>query len=176
MNTTPTKFKLLFLCTGNSARSIIAEYLLRKVASDKFEVFSAGSSPKSQPHPLALSTLVEHYRVDVSDARSKSWSEFEGVHFDFVITLCDNAKETCPVWPGQPIIAHWPSPDPAEYVGTEEEKARVFWQVSQQIQRRLELFASLPFEKLDALRLAAATRDIGTQEPINLAKSENANL
>ncbi len=166
----PNKFEILFLCTGNSARSILAEFLLRKIAPDKFEVHSAGASPKPAPHPLALQVLRDHYQLDVSAARSKSWDEFRGRKFDFVITLCDNAKETCPVWPGQPIIAHWPSPDPAEFEGSEIEKERAFWQVAQQIQRRLELLASLPFEKLDSLRLEAATKEIGTREQLHLGQ------
>lgn len=173
MDPTKPKFKLLFLCTGNSARSILAEFILKKTAAHKFEVVSAGSNPKSSPHPLALEVLRNQYKLDVSDARSKSWSEFEGEEFDFVITLCDSAKESCPVWPGQPIIAHWPSPDPADFAGTEEEKQKVFWQVSQQIQRRVELLSSLPFEKLDALRLEAATREIGTREKIQINQPVN---
>lgn len=159
-----SRYKILFLCTGNSARSILAEFLLRKIALEKFEVHSAGASPKPAPHPLALETLHEHYRIDTSPARSKSWQEFDGEEFDFVITLCDNAKEACPVWPGQPVIAHWPSPDPAEAEGTEDERKKFFWLVARQIQRRLELFASLPFEKLDALRIEKATKEIGSQE------------
>jgi arsenate reductase len=145
---------------------------MTKIASHKFEVVSAGSNPKTSPHPLALAILHDHYKLDVSSARSKSWHEFEGVEFDFVITLCDNAKESCPVWPGQPIIAHWPSPDPAEAEGPDA--AKVFWQVAQQIQRRLELFASLPFEKLDALRLEAATKEIGTREKITINQPANS--
>jgi arsenate reductase len=160
---TSRPFKLLFLCTGNSARSILAEYLAKNIAGAKFEIFSAGSDPKPAPNPLALKILNERFRLDASGARSKSWQEFDGVKFDFVITLCDNAKENCPVWPGQPIIAHWGSPDPADASGTEEERENAFWQVAQQIKRRIELFASLPFEKLDALRLEKATRDIGDQ-------------
>lgn len=159
----PRPFKLLFLCTGNSARSILAEYLAKNIAGAKFEIFSAGSDPKPAPNPLALKILNERFRLDASGARSKSWQEFDGVKFDFVITLCDNAKENCPVWPGQPIIAHWGSPDPADATGTEEERENAFWQVAQQIKRRIELFASLPFEKLDALRLEKATREIGEQ-------------
>lgn len=161
--TTPRRYKLLFLCTGNSARSILAEYLGKNMAGEKFDFVSAGSAPNPAPHPLALKMLEEKFHLDVSGARSKSWTEFVGVEFDFVITLCDNAKENCPVWPGQPIIAHWGSPDPAEAVGTGEEKEKAFWQVAQQIKRRIEIFSSLPFEKLDALRLEKATRDIGDQ-------------
>lgn len=167
---TPIKprFKILFLCTGNSARSILAEYLLQRIAPLRFEVYSAGAAPKRAPHPMALTVLQDTFRIDASGARSKSWEEFKHVEFDFVVTLCDNARETCPVWPGQPIIAHWNSPDPAAFDGDEQEMHRIFWQVAQQINRRLELLASLPFEKLDSLRLEAATKEIGNQEQIEI--------
>ncbi len=172
MKTKP--FTVLFLCTGNSARSILAEYLANHFAKEKLHAVSAGSRPKPSPHPLALATLKEKFGIDASGARSKSWEEFRDVPFDFVITLCDNAKESCPVWPGQPVIAHWGSPDPAESGGTDEEKANAFWQVAQQIRRRLELFWSLPFEKLDALRLEHAAREIGTREHIVLPAASKA--
>jgi protein-tyrosine-phosphatase len=165
-------FHVLFLCTGNSARSILAEFLLRRLDPVRFDVVSAGSTPKPAPHPLALQILENRFRVDVHTARSKSWDEFRDRDFDFVITLCDDAKETCPVWPGQPVLAHWPSPDPAAVTGSPEDQERAFWLVAAQIQRRLELFASLPFEKLDALRLALATRDIGTQEHLDLTEKK----
>lgn len=167
METKP--FTILFLCTGNSARSILAEYLANHFAKGKLHAVSAGSHPKASPHPLALATLQGKFGIDASGARSKSWEEFRDVPFDFVITLCDNAKESCPVWTGQPVVAHWGSPDPADVGGTDEEKADAFWQVAQQIRRRLELFWSLPFEKLDALRLEHATREIGTRERLTLA-------
>ncbi len=105
--------------------------------------------------------LKEHYKIDASDARSKSWEEYKDVRFDFVITVCDNAKESCPVWPGQPIIAHWGSPDPAAFKGTEEEKRQKTWQVAQQIQRRLDTFCSLPLEKTERLKLAQTVAGIG---------------
>ena len=165
------RFKVLFLCTGNSARSIFAEYLLREIASVRFESYSAGSSPKPAPHPLALEVLWEDFKIDASDARSKSWEEFPDARFDFVITLCDSAKESCPVWAGQPVIAHWSSPDPAAVQGSTEEQRRAFWQVAQQIRHRLELLASLPFDKLDALRLETATKEIGLREKIQNWKS-----
>jgi len=168
------KFRLLFLCTGNSARSIMAEFLMKKIAPQKFDVVSAGAAPKPAPHPLALATLRDHYKLDVSGARSKSWNEFAGEEFDFVITLCDNARETCPVWPGQPILAHWSSPDPAESEGPEGARAMVFWKVAQQIQRRIDLLASLPFDKLDALKLEAATKEIGQRERIILKQPANS--
>ena len=108
-----TPLKVLVLCTGNSARSVLGEYLLRAKGKGRFEVFSAGSRPTGKVNPVAIRTLREKYGIDASDARSKSWDEFKNVKFDFVITVCDNAKEACPIWPGQPVIAHWSSPDPA---------------------------------------------------------------
>ncbi len=161
------RFKILFLCTGNSARSILAEYLMGRLGADRFDACSAGSHPKAAPHPLALRTLREHFQIDVSAARSKSWEEYENESFDFVITLCDSAREVCPVWPGRPILAHWGSPDPAATEGSEAERAEVFWQVAQQINRRLSLLTSLPFEKIDDLRLAQETRAIGEREQID---------
>ena len=125
MNPKPP-YQVLILCTGNSARSILGEYLLRAKGQGRFEVVSAGSHPTGRVNPLAVRTLREKYNLDASAARSKSWDEFKGVKFDFVITVCDNAKEACPVWPGQPMIAHWGSPDPAAATGTEDEKYRFF--------------------------------------------------
>jgi arsenate reductase len=174
MNPNKAQFKILFLCTGNSARSIFAEYLLKAIAPMRFETYSAGASPKSAPHPLALEILRNDFNLDASDAYSKSWEEFKDAQFDFVITLCDNARETCPVWPDRPILAHWNSPDPAAVEGSNSEKRRAFWQVAQQIKRRLELLASLPFEKLDVLRLEAATREIGAREKIQIGKQAPA--
>jgi Protein-tyrosine-phosphatase len=174
MNPNKPRFKILFLCTGNSARSIFAEYQLKAIAPARFETYSAGASPKPAPHPLALEVLREDFKIDASDAYSKSWEEFNDAQFDFVITLCDSARENCPVWPGQPIVAHWSSPDPAAVAGSEDEKRRAFWQVAQQIKRRLELLASLPFEKLDALRLEAATKEIGLREKIHIGNETPA--
>jgi arsenate reductase len=155
--------KFLFLCTGNSARSIIGEYLLRSLGGSRFEVFSAGSFPTGKVNPIAIQVLKDVYNIDASEARSKSWEEFRDVEFDFVVTVCDNARETCPVWPGQPIVAHWSSPDPAAVEGSEAEKYRAFKEVALEINRRLQLFTSLPFEKLDRLRLGAAMHDIGSK-------------
>jgi arsenate reductase (thioredoxin) len=157
-------YKLLFLCTGNSARSILAEYLMRRMGGQRFEVFSAGSFPTGKVNPYALRVLSDIYHIDAGDARSKSWEEFGDLEFDFVITVCDNARESCPVWPGQPIVAHWGAPDPAAVEGTDEEIYRAFKQVAFQTQRRLELFISLPLEKLDRLKLERLTKDIGNQE------------
>jgi arsenate reductase (thioredoxin) len=155
-------YKFLFLCTGNSARSIFGEYLLRRLGGSRFQVFSAGSFPTGKVNPLAVQVLKDAYNIDASEARSKSWEEFKDVEFDFVVTVCDNARETCPLWPGQPIVAHWSSPDPAAVEGTDSEKYRAFKEVAFQINRRLQLFTSLPLDKLDRLKLATATQEIGS--------------
>ena len=154
-------YKLLFLCTGNSARSIFGEYLLRRLGGSRFEVNSAGAFPTGKVNPFAIRVLKDSFNIDASDARSKSSEEFTDVQFDFVITVCDNARETCPIWPGQPIVAHWSSPDPAAVEGSDEEKYRAFKEVAFQINRRVQRFASLPFEKLDRSKLAALTSEIG---------------
>ena len=155
-------YKFLFLCTGNSARSIIGEYLLRHLGGSRFQVVSAGSFPTGKVNPLAVQVLKDVYNIDASGARSKSWEEFKDVEFDFVVTVCDNARETCPLWPGQPIVAHWSSPDPAAGEGTDAEKYRAFKDVALQINRRLQLFTSLPLDKLEGKKLAAAIQEIGT--------------
>lgn len=160
MNRPP--YQVLILCTGNSARSIIGEYLLRAKGQGRFVVHSAGARPTGRVHPLALWVLREKYGLDASAARSKSWEEFKAVPFDLVITVCDHAREACPVWPGQPIVAHWGSPDPAHVEGTEDQKRLAFIQVASQIARRVELFCSFPDEKL---RLARDVQDVGTQFP-----------
>ena len=157
--------KILFLCTGNSARSILSEYLLRKIDPRRFESFSAGSHPKGQVHPMAVRILREIYQIDASDARSKSWEEYRDTDLDFVITVCDNAKESCPYWPGQTIVAHWGVPDPAEVEGPEEAQHAAFREAARVLARRIELFTNLPVEKLDRLRLQELTREIGTQVP-----------
>jgi arsenate reductase len=159
---TNARYKVLILCTGNSARSILGEYLLQMKGNGRFQAFSAGAKPTGKVNPLALWVLRDRYDIDASGARSKSWDEFEGVRFDFVITVCDNAREACPVWPGSPVIAHWGSPDPADFQGTEKEKKWLFVQVASQIARRIELFCALPDAQLDQLRV----QDIGEQAKI----------
>lgn len=155
-----TPYKVLILCTGNSARSVLGEYLLRAKGQGRFEVHSAGSHPTGKVNPLAVRTLREKYNLEAGDARSKSWDEFKGVKFDFVITVCDNAREACPIWPGQPMIAHWGSPDPAAATGSEDEKYQFFVNVASQIARRVELFCAFPDDKLlDAV----AVRQVGEQ-------------
>jgi arsenate reductase (thioredoxin) len=148
-------FKVLILCTGNSARSIIAEYLWRVLGKGRFEIYSAGSNPTGIVHPLALWVLEERYRVGASEARSKSWEEYKtaGIKFDFVITVCDKAQEACPVWPGQPIVAHWGSPDPAAFEGTEEQKKYIFVQVASQIYQRIQLFCAFRDDQLEPIAI-----------------------
>lgn len=153
-------YKFLFLCTGNSARSIMGEYLLRRLGGARFQVFSAGSFPTGKVNPMAIRVLKEVYNIDASEARSKSWEEFDEVEFDFVVTVCDNARETCPLWPGQPIVAHWSSPDPAAVEGSDAEKYKAFKEVALQLDLRLQLFTSLPFDKVDRTKLAAALQEI----------------
>jgi arsenate reductase len=163
-------YKVLILCTGNSARSIIGEYLLRAKGKGRFETYSAGAKPTGRVNPLALWVLKEHYGIDASEARSKSWDEFKDVRFDFVITVCDNAKESCPVFLGHPTTAHFGSPDPADSHGTQQEKKWVFVQVASQISRRLDLFCALPDHQLEPLRV----RDIGEKFPLEAKLAEPA--
>ena len=158
MSTVPP-IKVLILCTGNSARSIIGEYLLRRKGKGRFEAYSAGARPTGKVNPLATWVLHERYGIEATDARSKSWDEFKDVPFDCVITVCDNAKESCPVWPGKPILAHWGSPDPAGVEGSEDQKKRAFIDVASQISRRIDLLCALPTSKLNA----GAVRAIGDE-------------
>jgi arsenate reductase len=151
--------KVLILCTGNSARSIIGEYLLRVKGKGRFEVYSAGAKPTGRVNPLALWVLKDRFNIDASDARSKSWDEFKDVRFDCVITVCDKAKESCPIWPGRPILAHWGSPDPAAVEGTEEQKKHAFVDVALQIGRRVDLVCALPAHQFDDFRV----QEIGQQ-------------
>jgi arsenate reductase (thioredoxin) len=148
-------YKVLILCTGNSARSVIGEYLLRAKGKGRFETFSAGSHPTGKVNPLAIWVLKDRYDIDASGARSKSWEEYRDFSFDFVITVCDNAKESCPIFPGHPVTAHFGSPDPAAFQGTEEQRKRIFVQVASQISRRLDLFCALPDHQLEPMRVRA---------------------
>ena len=163
METGVHRYRVLFLCTGNSARSIFGEYLLRRVGGDRFETYSAGSFPTGKVNPFAVQVLKDVYHIDASTARSKSWEEFGQVEFDFVITVCDNARESCPVWPGQPIVAHWGMTDPALAEGSNEEQLGQFTQAAQTLAHRIGLFCALPIEKLDRLRLKALVEDIQYQ-------------
>ena len=157
-------FNVLFLCTGNSARSIIAEALLNHWGRGRFHAYSAGSHPKGEVHPMALETL-ERNHIDAGRPRSKSWDEFTTTatpRLDFVFTVCDRAAaETCPYWPGQPMTAHWGVPDPAAVEGSDEEKRRAFSRTFRELDARLKIFTSLRFEALDQLSLQRQLDDIG---------------
>jgi protein-tyrosine-phosphatase len=161
---TERHFNVLFLCTGNSARSIMAEALLNHWGGTRFSAFSAGSHPKGQVHPLAIDVLRRHH-LATDDLRSKSWDEFAlagAPRLDFVFTVCDRAaEEVCPVWPGQPMTAHWGIPDPAAVVGTEEERRRAFERAFRELDARLKLFTSLRLESLDQLTLQRQLEAIG---------------
>ena len=158
-------FNVLFLCTGNSARSILAEAILSRLGSGRFRAFSAGSQPKGQVHPMALEVLKE-YKFPHEGFRSKNWREFEAAgapQMDFVITVCDNAAgETCPVWPGQPMTAHWGIEDPAAVEGDGQKLA--FIKALNHMRRRLELFTSLPTSGLERLELEKRVRKIGKED------------
>jgi protein-tyrosine-phosphatase len=161
-------FNVLFLCTGNSARSIIAEAILKRVGAGKFKAYSAGSQPKGEVHPYALQ-LLKSLNHDVSFARSKSWEEFAAPgapEINFVFTVCDNAaKEACPVWPGQPMTAHWGVPDPAAAEGTEAEKHLAFADAYRMLNNRISIFVSLPMNTLDKLALQKRLHEIGSDLP-----------
>jgi len=168
LNVDNTPYNVLFLCTGNSARSILAEAFLNNTAESRgrFKAYSAGSHPQGQVHPLALE-LLQKNRIPTADLRSKSWDEFAAPgapSMDFVFTVCDQAaSEPCPYWPGQPMTAHWGVPDPAAVIGTEEQQRRAFRDALMMLSRRIELFASLPLEKLDKLSLEKHLKNIGKQ-------------
>jgi len=166
---TPRPMKVMFLCTGNSARSIFAEYILRRLGGGNFEVYSAGSHPKGTVDPTTLEVLRKRFAIDASDARSKSWDELRDIRFDFVITVCDQARESCPIWPGQPILAHWGLEDPAAFVGSPEARERHFHAIALQMHRRLQIFCALPLEKLDRFRTEQLVRGIG-KDPEGVAR------
>lgn len=157
-------YNVLFLCTGNSARSILGEALLNHLGKGRFRAYSAGSHPAGAVNPFAIELLRKN-RLPVEDLRSKSWDEFtapDGPQFDFVFTVCDKAAgESCPVWPGQPMTAHWGIDDPAAATGSDEDKRKAFVQAFTQLNRRISLFISLPVEKLDKLTLKRNLDDIG---------------
>ena len=161
---TPRKYNALFLCTGNSARSILAEAILDQLGEDRICAYSAGSHPQGNVHPMALE-ILEDRGYDLSGLRSKSWSEFEGPDapdLDFVFTVCANAAgEACPVWPGGPMTAHWGLADPAAFEGPRDEQHRIFSRTYEALHRRIERFTRLPIESLDRLALLARLEEIG---------------
>lgn len=157
-------FNVLFLCTGNSARSIMGEVILNFLGRPKFKSFSAGSHPVGKVNPLALAVL-ERNNLPTQGLRSKDWSEFSGPgapFLHFVFTVCDQAAaEPCPVWPGQPMTAHWGIQDPAAVQGSDEDKRRAFVKAYTELHRRISLFTCLPFDKLDSLSLKKKLDEIG---------------
>lgn len=157
-------FNVLFLCTGNSARSIMAEVLLNTIGQGRFRAYSAGSHPKGEVHPVALE-LIRKNRLPSEGLRSKSWDEFarpDAPPLHFVFTVCDNAAgEQCPLWPGQPMTAHWGVPDPAAATGSTEQISKAFVLAFEQLQRRISLFTSLRLESFDRLALRQRIDDIG---------------
>lgn len=157
-------YNVLFICTGNSARSIMAESVLQHLGRGRFVAHSAGSHPKGEVHPMALATL-KSLRLNADGFRSKSWSEFAqpgAPRLDFVFTVCDQAAgEVCPVWPGQPMTAHWGVADPAAVEGSDEERRDAFHDAAILLKRRIELFLALPLKKLDAIALREQLQQIG---------------
>jgi arsenate reductase (thioredoxin) len=155
---------VLFLCTANSARSILAESILNATAPERFRAFSAGSHPGGKVNPFAIE-LLQKNRYPTEGARSKAWDEFAAPGapaLDFVFTVCDNAAgEVCPVWPGQPVSAHWGIPDPAAATGSDDDKRKAFFDAFLLLQRRIQLFTSLPLAKIDKLSLQQRLREIG---------------
>lgn len=158
---------VLFLCTGNSARSIIAEAILSREGMGRFQAFSAGSQPKGEVHPVAIDVL-KAMNYDVSRFRSKGWEEFSGPdapELDFVFTVCDNAAaEVCPIWPGQPMTAHWGIPDPAAVEGNDAVVHAAFFDTYRMMFNRISLFCALPMRSLEPLSLQARLRAIGTDQ------------
>jgi arsenate reductase len=164
MPAAPRVFNVLFLCTANSARSIVAESLLNSIGQPQFKAYSAGSQPAGRVNPFALEYL-EANRLPSDGVRSKSWDEFareRAPAMDFVITVCGNAAgDACPVWPGQPMIAHWGVPDPAAVTGTDDQKRRAVSETARILRNRIRVFTSLPLDKLDRLSLQNKLREIG---------------
>lgn len=170
-------YNVLFLCNGNSARSILAEGILRKDGAGRFNAFSAGSYPKGTVNPLAPKVLAS-FDYPADGFRSKSWEEFAGPDapvMDFVFTVCDDAAgETCPIWPGHPVTAHWGIEDPSHVLGTPVERERAFGTALRYLENRIKLFIALPFEKLEARALQAQVREIGHGEGASSRRGDAA--
>jgi arsenate reductase len=158
------KQKVLFVCTGNSGRSIFAEYLTNKIGHDRFEAYSAGSDPTGNVNPLTLQVLRDHYNIDAQEARSKSWDEFRDTKFDIIITVCDRLEGSCPSFPGEPNVSQWSIPDPALAAGSEEQKVRTYKKTAQQIQRRVELLCALPAETLGPVLTKSAQEKLQSEK------------
>jgi len=157
-------YNVLFLCTGNSARSIMAEVILNSAGKGRFCAYSAGSYPKGEVHPMALQLLAKNH-LPIDGLRSKNWEEFArpgAPQLDFVFTVCDNAAgEVCPVWPGQPMTAHWGIPDPAAAEGNDDAKRKAFFTAYSQLSKRISFFVNLSFERLDHMSLQQSLKEIG---------------
>ncbi|MBI5908421.1 MAG: arsenate reductase ArsC [Betaproteobacteria bacterium] len=157
-------FKVLFLCSGNSARSILAEAILNGIGKGRFRAFSAGSHPAGEVNPFAIE-LLQRQNFGTTDLRSKNWDEFAAAgapHLDFVFTVCDNAaSEVCPIWPGMPMTAHWGIEDPAAVAGSDEQKRQAFSATFKLLHRRISLFTGLPLAKLDAMAIKRELDQIG---------------
>lgn len=157
-------FNVLFLCTGNSARSIIAEAILNRLGIGKFKAYSAGSHPRGEVNPMTIN-LLKRLNYETADFRSKDWVEFsspDAPHLDFVFTVCDKAAaEMCPVWPGQPMTAHWGVPDPAEVEGDDITRLAAFREAYRQLYNRISIFTCLPLDSLDSLALKKELESIG---------------
>lgn len=170
-------FNVLFLCTGNSARSILAESALNKLGGGRFRAFSAGSFPKGAVNPDAIA-LLERIEYPTAGLRSKSWEEFSGADapvMDFVFTVCDDAAgETCPVWLGHPMTAHWGIEDPSHVEGTAVERERAFVTALRYLENRIKLFIGLPFDRLDAMALRAHVHEIGQTEGASSRRGDAA--
>ncbi|ESQ88052.1 hypothetical protein ABAC460_17825 [Asticcacaulis sp. AC460] len=167
MEATALIYNVLFVCTGNSARSILAEAILNQIGQGRFKAYSAGSQPRGEVNPYALN-MLDSLNIPTDDLRSKSWDEFAGPSapkLDFIITVCDNAAgEVCPVWPGQPITAHWGLPDPATASGTDAEIKLAFADAFKVLRNRISVFMMLPIKSLDRLSLQAKLSDIGKDQ------------
>jgi arsenate reductase len=177
MRKTDGVYNVLFLCTGNSARSIIAEAIMNRLGNGKFRGYSAGSQPKGAVHPYTID-LLRKLNYDTSAFRSKTWLEFsnsEAPELDFVFTVCDNAAaESCPLWPGQPMTAHWGVPDPAAATGTEAEQRLAFAEAYRMLNARVSIFVSLPLRSLDQLSLQRRLEEIGRTKDVSASPASAA--
>ncbi len=153
METAAQRFKILFLSTWNTGRSIFAEYFMRDLGSDRFDAFSAGVKPRGEVSPITLKVLKDKFRIDASDAKSKTWEAFKDRHLDFIVSVSEQAEETSHAFPHKPLLAHWPFDDPTLVQGTPGEVESAYFRAASRIRYRLQLFNNLSFDKLDRLRI-----------------------
>jgi arsenate reductase (thioredoxin) len=163
METPSERFRILFLCTWNAGRSIFAEYLMRDLGSNRFDAFSAGVKPRGEVSPVTLKVLKEKFRIDASDARSKSWEEFKDSHLDFIVSVSEQAEETSHAFPDKPILAHWPYDDPSLVQGSPDEVESAYFRTASRIRYRLQLFNNLSFDKLDRLRIELQMKELALE-------------